>query len=237
MSSTDRDAAAATPTTAVRVLVGLVAASAVACLAASAGEGWDAVSAKPITFAGFVALTVALQLMAVRIRDRGAISVAGIAFLATGFMFGVGGAIASALIAACVHTLRSRPRLHRAIFNAGSFSIAAAAGAGLYHLLENADSTAADQFGIAFLSGVVFAIVNVSLLTVAMSVSEGRSVTAVWNERLRWLTPHYLAFGVLALASTLAYEEVGFLAVLVFAVPPALLVFRAALPRRLRLTA
>jgi hypothetical protein len=235
VSSTAKDAAA-TPTTAVRLLVGLVAAAAVTCLAASAGLGWHEISAKPITFTGFIALTVALQLMAVRVRGRGAISVAGIAFLATGFTLGVGAAMASAVIAALVHALRSRPLLHRAIFNAGTFSLAAAAGTALYHLLENADSPAVEQLGIAFLSGGVFAVVNVSLLTVAMSVSEARSVIAVWNERLRWLTPHYLGFGVLALASTLAYEEVGFLAVLAFPLLPALLVFRAALPRRLRLT-
>jgi hypothetical protein len=218
----------------VRVLVGLVVAAAAGSLVAAAGQALEEISDRPGTFAGFLAVTVALQLMAVRIRDRGAISVAGIAFLATGFTFGPGGAILSALVAAAVHALRSRPPLHRAVFNAASFSLAAAAGSGLYHLLESADTTTGEQLVIALASGGVFALLNVGLLTLAMGISERRGLIAVWSERLRWLTPYYVAFGVLALASTLAYEDFGFLALLAFALPAALLVLRAALPRRLQ---
>jgi hypothetical protein len=233
MNSSGSDAAA-TSTTAVRILVGAVASAAIGSFLVSAGPAWDEVSERPATFAGFLAVTVALQLMAVRIRDRGAISVAGIAFLATGFTFGVGAAILSALVAALVHALRSRPPLHRAIFNAGSFSLAAGTASSLYHLLETAESTTAEQVVIAFVSGCVFALLNVGLLSLAMSFSEGRGILDVWHERLRWLTPHYLAFGVLAVAATLAYEDFGFLALLAFAAPPAALVVRGALPRRLR---
>jgi hypothetical protein len=217
---------------AVYALVGVVAAAAGACLVVSFAQGWERVSEKPASFAGFLAITVALQLMAVRIRDRGAISVAGIAFLATGFTFGVAAAIVTALAAAGAHAVRSRPLLHRAVFNAGAFSLAAAGGSGLYHLLETADRTTAEEIGIAFVSGGVFALVNVGLLSLAMSISEGRSIIAVWSERLRWLTPHYLGFGVLALASTLVYEDFGHVALVALALPPALLVLRAALPRR-----
>jgi hypothetical protein len=217
----------------VGVLVGLVVAAATVSFLVAAGQALDAISDRPATFAGFLAVTVALQLMAVRIRGRGAISVAGIAFLATGFTFGPGGAIVSALVAAAVHALRSQPPLHRAAFNAGAFSLAAAAGSGLYHLLEDADSTTGGQLLIALASGGLFALLNVGLLTLAMGISERRSLMAVWSERLRWLTPYYVAFGLLALLSTLAYEDFGFLALLALALPAALLVLRAALPMRL----
>src|SRR5207249_10470588 len=46
---------------------------------------------------------------------------------------------------------------------------------------------------------------------------------AVGRERLRWLTIH-LAFGPLALASTIAYDRVGLTGLVAFAVPPGLLV-------------
>jgi hypothetical protein len=223
--------------TSVRILIGLVVVASVGSLAASLDDAEEAISSRPWTFVGFLAITSALQLMAVRIRDRGAISVAGIAFLATGFTLGVGPAILTAFAAAAVHAFRSRPPLHRAIFNGAAFSLAAGAASGLYHLLETANTTTAEQVAIAFVSGAIFALLNVGLLTLAMSRSEQRGVVDVWTERLRWLTPYYLAFGVLALASTLAYQDFGFLALLAFAIPPAALVLRAARPRRVHASA
>ena len=36
----------------------------------------------------------------------------------------------------------------------------------------------------------------------------------IWKERFRWLTPYYVASGPLALALTLAYEQVGIMGLL-----------------------
>jgi hypothetical protein len=218
----------------VRALIVFAGVSSAGALGFSFGQAVGDISSRPWTFCGFLAMTAALQLMAVRIRDRGAISVAGIAFLATGFTFGVGAAILSALVAAVVHGLRSRPPLHRAIFNAVSFSLAAAAATGVYHAVATAESTAAELVVVAFVSGCVFALLNVGLLSLAMSFSEGCGVLEVWHERLRWLMPHYLAFGLLAVAATIAYDDFGLLALLALVLPPATLVFRASLPHRLR---
>ena len=57
-----------------------------------------------------------------------------------------------------------------------------------------------------------------------MSVSQSRSFRTVWNEHFRWLTLHYLAFGPLAIACTIAYEKVGLVGLFAFALPPALLI-------------
>ena len=73
-------------------------------------------------------------------------------------------------------------------------------------------------------AGIVFWAINVGLVTAAMSLAEGMSARDVWRERFRWLTLHYIAFGPLALASTVAYEQVGVAGLLAFVVPPALLI-------------
>jgi HD-GYP domain-containing protein (c-di-GMP phosphodiesterase class II) len=58
-----------------------------------------------------------------------------------------------------------------------------------------------------------------------MSLAESLSPVAVWNERLRWLTLHYLAFGPLALAVVIAYDRVGIAGLVAFALPPVLTMF------------
>jgi putative nucleotidyltransferase with HDIG domain len=43
----------------------------------------------------------------------------------------------------------------------------------------------------------------------------------IWRERFRWMTPHFLASGPLALALALAYDRVGIPGLIAFALPPA----------------
>jgi putative nucleotidyltransferase with HDIG domain len=70
----------------------------------------------------------------------------------------------------------------------------------------------------------VFWLVNIGLLTTVMAVSQQRPLRRVFDEHFRWLTPHYLAFGPLALACTIAYAKVGLVGLFAFALPPALLI-------------
>ena len=58
-----------------------------------------------------------------------------------------------------------------------------------------------------------------------MSLSQGIGASgSVWNEHFRWLTLHYLAFGPLADRVHVAYQKVGLVGLLAFALPPALLI-------------
>ena len=73
-------------------------------------------------------------------------------------------------------------------------------------------------------AGAAYWLLNIGLLTLVMSVSQGVGFRKVWEEHFRWLTPHYLAFGPLAIACTIAYEKVGLVGLFAFALPPALLI-------------
>ena len=73
--------------------------------------------------------------------------------------------------------------------------------------------------------GVLYMVVNVGLLTAAMSIAEGRPPLEIWWERFRWLTPYYLVSGPLALALIVAYEKVGITGLLAFTTPPAMMMF------------
>jgi putative nucleotidyltransferase with HDIG domain len=203
-------------------LIAAVASAATAVLVLSAAGAWTAVSGRPLAVGVFLAISVALMLAAVDVYGRGSITVAGIGLLLVGFTFGIGAAAFTGILVAVVHGVRRRSRVHKILFNAGNFALAAAAGAGVYALWGHEGSALA-SLAPAFAAGVVFWAVNIGLITLAMSFSEGLDPWFVWNERFRWLTLHYLAFGPLALASTVAYDKVGLTGLIAFIVPPALL--------------
>jgi putative nucleotidyltransferase with HDIG domain len=209
----------------VGVLITILTSAASVVLALTARGTWDTVATEPEKFAIFAGLTLALQLMAVQVYGRGAVSVAGIGMLATGFTFGIGAAVWVAALAAVVLALRNRIVLHRALFNVATFSLAAAAGTAVLAELDTAGWPPLVRLVPAFAAGLLFWALNIGLLSLAMSLSEGERFLTVWRERFRWLTLHYLAFGPLALACTVAYEKVGAAGLLAFALPPALLIF------------
>jgi ribonuclease P protein subunit RPR2 len=192
-------------------------------VAVTGRNAWQAATAHPAAFAGFTALTIALQLFA-GLYGRGSISVAGIGMLATGFTFGVGPACVVALLAGTIHSARIRPPVHRGVFTAANFVLATAGGVTLFRLLTGDGSGALQLLVAAFAAGVVFWALNIGLLAYAMSLSEGISTAAVWRERFRWLTAHYVAFGPLALASSVAFERDGVAGLIAFLLPPALLI-------------
>jgi putative nucleotidyltransferase with HDIG domain len=68
-------------------------------------------------------------------------------------------------------------------------------------------------------------LVNVGLLSLAISLADGQSQLAVWRERFRWLTPYYLTAGPLAVALVVAYETVGITGLMAFMLPPAMMMF------------
>jgi putative nucleotidyltransferase with HDIG domain len=206
----------------VHVLVTGAASVATAVLVLTAHSSWTAATARPAAFGAFLLLSCGLMLAAVPVYGReGSISVAGIGLLLFGFIFGIGPALCAGVVVAAMQAVRRRSPIHRAVFNAANLGVAAAVGTAGYEVVSRVDGL--PSIIPAFAGGFFFWLVNTSLITLAMSLSEGARFLAVWRERFRWLTPHYLAFGPLALASKLAYESVGITGLVAFILPPALL--------------
>ncbi len=178
-----------------------------------------------LTVATFLVLAALLQLASVDLYGKGGEGVSLIAMLAAGFTLGPGAAIAAGTTAALVQWARSRGILHRAIFDAANLSLAAACGTLVFQAITAMSPARWAMVVAATVAGIVAKTVNTTLLCFAMSLAEATPMAAIWNERFRWARYHYIAFGPLALASVLAYEQVGFTGLLAFVVPPALLVF------------
>jgi hypothetical protein len=57
-----------------------------------------------------------------------------------------------------------------------------------------------------------------------MSLAEHLPLRTVWLERFHWARFHFVLFGPIALAGTVAYEQVGVAGLAAFALPPALMI-------------
>jgi putative nucleotidyltransferase with HDIG domain len=208
---------------AVDILISVLASATTGVAVAASMHGWPRVAERPIVFVGFLVLTAVLQAMAVDVYGRGAITVSGIGQLAVGFMFGIAPAIAAAVLSAVIQAMRARSPIHRAIFNASNFALAAAGGTAAYALLGGHPDPSLERMLPALAAGVVLWAINIGVLSGTMALAYGENVLAVWRERYRWVTGHYISYGPLAFAVVVAFERIGISGLLAFALPPALL--------------
>src|SRR5215831_14821610 len=210
-----------TPRVDPRVL-GLVAALAVVATAGLLGSASGAVrtlSHEPVQVATLLALTLALQLFSVQVYGRGSVSVSAIGILATAFLFDTGTTMLVAVLAATAQTLRTRNKeIYKSIFDAANLAVAGAAASLTFEALDRSHILA------AIVAGIVFTAFNIGLLCLAMSFAERAAWKSVWNERFHWARFHFALFGPVALAATIAYEQVGTAGLVAFTLPPALMI-------------
>jgi hypothetical protein len=175
-------------------------------------------SAEPVRLATLLLLTLALQMFSVRVYGRGSVSVSAIGILASAFLFDTGTTMAIAILAAIAQSIRSRSQLYKAVFDAANFAVAGAAASLVFHGLDGW------RLPAAVLAGAVYAVVNNGLLCLVMSLAEHTPWTAIWFERFHWARFHFALFGPLALAATIAYEQIGTAGLVAFTLPPALMI-------------
>jgi HD-GYP domain-containing protein (c-di-GMP phosphodiesterase class II) len=179
------------------------------------------IEGRPDALAEFVLVSCALAATPVEVYGRGSFTFAGAGLLATAFVLGVGAAIIAAAFVALVVLVRSKGRVHRAAFNAGALALAASAGGGAFAGLTTSSSGGWSQLLAALVAGAAFLVVNIALMCTAMGASEHVDPRSIWRERFAWLSPYYLASGVLGLAVAVAYERMGVAGLVAFALPPA----------------
>jgi hypothetical protein len=194
--------------TAIAAVIGLAALTAGCALLAGAHAVGGAAHDHGLDLGVLVAVTIGLQALSLT-GVASSIGVSGLGMLVVGFTFGTGPGMATAVLAAGVHAARKRPKLHKALFNAACFTLATGAAVGAYRGLGGPDAAGAGRILLALLASCAFLVVNVGLLTTAMAVTEQLPPLRTWNDRLRWISPAYLAFGPLALVATVSYAHVG----------------------------
>ena len=207
----------------VKTLIASLAFSAGALLAVNGAGVVHALATEPLGFCGIALIVVALQIFSADVYGSGAEGSAAIGLLAGGFLFGPGAAIALAVLAAFAQWMRKRGALYKAAFDMANFALSVAAAAYIYRLIDGMTESVLILLAGAFAATVACKAINTGLLCLIMSISESAPFRTIWNERFRWASLHYLAFGPLAFASALAYQKMGLVGLMAFALPPVLL--------------
>jgi HD domain len=200
------------------MLVIALAVAACASLVAASQGLFATLGDESARFVTLLALTLALQMFSVQVYGRGSVSVSGVGVLASAFLFDTGTAMAIAVLAAIAQAIRSRSQIYKAVFDASNFALCAGAASLVFHALSG------PRLVGAVAAGIVYTVINNGLLCLAMSIAEHSPIQAIWFERFHWARFHYALFGPLALAATIAYEQIGTPGLLAFTLPPALMI-------------
>jgi hypothetical protein len=149
---------------------------------------------------------------------RSSVSVSAIGILASAFLLDTGTTMAIAMLAAFAQWVRRRPELYKTVFDASNFALAGAAASLIYAAIPGWRLLA------AVIAGGVFAIINNGFLCLAMTFAERMPWTTIWFERFHWARFHFALFGPVALAATIAYQQIGIAGLVAFTLPPALMI-------------
>ncbi len=205
-------------------LIALVAAAAGTALALGLSSAMETVRARPYDFALLVTVCLALQLVSLNLGGKGSMGVSAIGIVAAAVIIGTASAMAIGTVLALAQWARRRGLAHKAIFDAGNFTLAAAIAGVLYDTIVPAQPTAAAVFAGATVAGAAYSVVNIGLLCIAMSLSESRAPWVIWKERFAWAWFALLAFGPLAGVAAINFEQSRLGGVLSFLLLPLLLV-------------
>jgi diguanylate cyclase (GGDEF)-like protein/putative nucleotidyltransferase with HDIG domain len=199
-----------------RVLSLYVALLCVATAAIAGLSSYAAIPDSPWLFGALVASVLLLDAVRIDVFERANLSPAAVPTLALAFFYGPVGPIAAEVLIASVRIVRRDSALKWG-FDLGALSLAGAAAAGTFSALEGGGEAA--LLGVAALAGVVYYVVNSSLLAIVMGIAEGRGPISVWRERLAWMAPHYVIFGFLAGSFIVAEAHLGAYTFAIFGIP------------------
>jgi hypothetical protein len=195
--------------------LGALASAAIVATFSSAAE---TLASEPGRVVTLLLLTLVLQLFSLRVYGRGSVSVSAIGVLVAVFVLDAPTAMLIAAVAAIAQWLRTRPELYKAAFDVSNYAVSAGTASIVFHSVGSPRPVAAT------LAGVAYAAANNGILCFAMSLAERSPFRTVWLERFHWARFHFALFGPIALAGTIAYEQIGVAGLAAFALPPALMI-------------
>ncbi len=207
-----------------RGLVAVVVAASFGLLAVAALQWHDE---DLVLLGALVGLAVVSELLDFAPFGNSRISLSVALILVAGTVSGLPG-VAVVVSAAVIVDFVVHPKpLFKAAFNEGTLLLAGAAYVGAFEAFSIGyrGENWPDVLGPALLgAGLNFA-VNSALITFAIAIETNSNPFSVWNEKFRWLFPHYVIVGVLAVMTATAYERWELAGVALLLVPLAMVWF------------
>jgi putative nucleotidyltransferase with HDIG domain len=179
-------------------------------------SSYAAIPDSPWLFGALIASVVLLDAVRIDVFERANLSPAAVPTLALAFLYGPIGPIAAEATIALGRITRRDPVLKWG-FDLGALSLAGAAAAVTFDAFPGVSEAA--LIAVAILAGAVYYVVNSSLLAVVMAIAEDRGPISVWRERLAWMAPHYLVFGLISGTFIIAEAHLGAYTFAIFGLP------------------
>ena len=98
---------------------------------------------------------------------------------------------------------------YQALFNLSVAALTGMTAAVTFRALVDAmvPNPSIDEVGAALVAVFAAFLVNTGLVAGVLGLAAGRSPLGIWRQTYAWLTPHYLALGLVGYALALAYES------------------------------
>jgi diguanylate cyclase (GGDEF)-like protein len=185
--------------------------------------GWS----PPLTgLALFAALTVLSENISVDVFGREKTSVMVMLVLAASFLYGPLGSLVTVLTFAVCTKIKSHGPPHRMLFNFGMALVSAEAGTVFFQTFSRGTVDAQPVEVLIFAAagaGLVYYLVNHSLLSIVRGLTEQRPPFQIWLHNYQWLWPHYIVLGGLAVVVALSYRYLGAFGLIALALPVAMM--------------
>jgi len=149
------------------------------------------------------------------------VSTSAAPILAGTLLYGPIGAVVLGLTFALVAKIKHHSPLNRFVFNSINQIIAGLLLSSLI-LLAGKIFTSYSlivQLIICVIGAIIVFLSTTVLIALAIKIDAGLSFRCVWKEKFSWLTPYYIAMGLIAYALILGYQTTGFIGLAVIMIP------------------
>ena len=149
------------------------------------------------------------------------VSLAFVPIFSAILLFGLWGLAVVVTVSVAASAIGVDRPVHKTLFNFGALMLAGGASVVILRPFGGAASPDAlpEVIGPAALAAAANFVINSLLVGIAIGLSTGHRVWSVWDEKFRWLWPHYLVLGGLGLAIAAGYSAMGLWGIAVFVAP------------------
>ncbi len=182
-------------------------------------DGWQALLT-------LVILGILFERVGIEIYGGTHVSAGVVAVFAIAVLYGVPGVALAGPVVVLGATIRSKAKWYQRLFDMGSYTLAGATAAAVFHAFPGVDAEASVWWiPAAGLAAVADYVVNIGLVASVVSVSTGVRLISVWREEHQWVFPYYLVFGLLGIALAAAYLALDIPGIMAFVAPPLMMRF------------
>ena len=149
------------------------------------------------------------------------VSTSAAPILAGTLLYGPIAAVVLGLTFAVVAKLKHNSPLNRFVFNSINQMIAGLMLSSLIMLVGKTftDYSLIVQLIICVVSALILFLSTTIMIALAINIDAGMPFRQVWKEKFSWLTPYYIAMGLIAYALILGYQTTGFIGLAVILIP------------------